>query len=232
MSNNKIIRVQNKQNLRQLENMYINNTIDNLKELTEERRKELTDKLIEYQEEFKVTKYNKDGESYEALNVKPIIIQRYFFKSINPIGNIEPKYNAEKLAIVWDLYNEIVLQVNAKIGDFTPNLTSFCTFAGITLSTFRSWKNSNDLDMRIIVEKINDVCFDTNVTMAQTGELKERSTIYRMKSEQGRAEAEQPQIHIHNEGSLDFNAINKRLEELQGFNKRKSEIIEVQKSNE
>lgn len=229
MSNNDnaIIRTQNKQNLRQLENMYINNTIDNLKELTEERRKELTDKLIEYQEKMKITKYNKDGNAYEVLNVKPIIIQRYFFKSINPIGNREPNYNAEKLAIVWDLYNEIVLQVNAKIGDFTPTLTSFCTFAGITLSTFKSWKNSVDEDMRIIVEKINDVCFDTNVTMAQKGELKERSTIYRMKAEQERVEKEQPQIHIHNEGTIDFEAMNKRLEELQGFNKRKTNVIEV-----
>lgn len=231
MSNNKMIRTQNKQNLRQLESMYVNNSIEDLSKLVEERHNELTEQLIQYQKEFKTTQYNKKGEPYEVLNVKPFIIQNYFFKSINPIGNREPNYNAEKLAIVWDLYNEIVLQINAKIGDYIPSLTSFCTFAGITLSTFRSWKKSNDEDMRIIVEKISDVCYDINVSMAQRGGLKERSTIYRMKSEQERPEKEQPQIHIHNEGSIDFNAINQRLEELQGFNKKKNDVIEVQKDN-
>lgn len=230
MSNNKIIRTENKQKLRQLENMYVNSQIDNLDELVKNRKDELMGKLEEYQDTFKVKRYTKDGTPYEIINVNPIIMQQYFFKSINPIGNREPAYNAEKLAIVWELYNDIMLQVNAKIGEFVPSLTSFCTFAGITLTTFRSWKKNNDIDMRIIVEKINDVCFDTNVTLAQRGELKERSTIYRMKSEQDRVEKEQPQIHIHNEGAIDFNAINKRLDELQGFNKKKSEAIEVQKS--
>jgi hypothetical protein len=231
MSNNKIIRAENKQELRQLENMYVNSQIDNLDLLVQEKKDELTDKLIKYQEDFKVKKYNKDGYPYYTVNINPIVIQRYFFKTINPIGNREPAYNAEKLAIVWDLYNEIVLGVNAQIGEFIPNLTGFCTFAGITLSTFKSWKRSNDPDMRIIVEKINDMCFDTNVTMAQMGSVRERSTIYRMKSEQERAEKEQPQIHIHNEG-VDFNAIDKRLKELQGFNERKSKVIEVQKIEE
>lgn len=232
MSNNKIIRTKNKQELRQLENMFVNSQIDNLDELVKERKDELIGKLEVYKEEFKTQRYTKIGTPYEVTNMNPIIIQRYFFKSINPIGNREPTYNAEKLAIVWDLYNDIVVEVNAKIGDFFPSLTSFCTFAGITLTTFKTWKKSNDLDMRIIVEKINDACFDTNVTMAQMGAVKERSTIYRMKSEQDRVEKEQPQIHIHNEEIVDFDAIDRRLKELQGFNKRKSEAIEVQKIEE
>ena len=88
---NRDIERKNKRNLRELEQVYVNGTLSNLKEIVEEKKKELEDKLIRYSEENKTTRYTKQGEAYEIPNLNPIIIQNYFFKSINPIGNREPE---------------------------------------------------------------------------------------------------------------------------------------------
>lgn len=228
--NNRAIMVENKANLRELESQYVDSVIDNLPKLVEEKKKEITDKLIDYQENCKIKKYDKKGNEYNVLNTNPLVIQNYFFKSINPISSIEPKYNAEKLGIVWDLYEDMVGLLNLNIGTVIPNLTTFCKVAGITLTTFKAYRNSSDENMRILTEKIDDICFDGNVTLAQMGMVSERSTMFRMKSEQERVEKERPVVHIHNEG-VDLGDIQKRLNEIRGFNKRKSgkepPIIEV-----
>ena len=197
-----------------------------LEEAIAKKREEIEDKLISYAEKNKIKRYDKDGKPYEVPNTNPIVIQKYFFQSINPLVNVEPKYSAEKLGIVWQLYEEMIGAINAKIGTIIPNLSSFCSFAGIRLSTFKLYKQSIDEDMRIVVEKIEDGCFDNNLTLAQMGYIKERSTVYRMKSEQERIEKETPTIHIHNE-SVDLANIKKRLNELQGFTNKKK-LVEVE----
>lgn len=206
--------------------MYINSKIDNLDELIKDRKEELVGSLVSYKENMTKTVYTTKGNSFKVPNINPIIIQNYFFKSINPIANREPMYNAEKLAIVFQLYVEIVGEVNQKIGNFIPNISSFCLFAGLTTSTFKGYSRSTDEDLRIIYEKINDYCFNSNVTLAQTGELSEKSTIYRMKIEQNKSERGEAQIHIHTDG-LNMGMIQDRLKELQEFNDKKSNAIEV-----
>lgn len=210
---NKEVRIENKHDLRVLEKMYVDSVVDNLDEIVEKRKNELTEKLRVFYE-----------KAEEKPNLRhPYIINSYFFKSINPMSNHEPKYTAEKLGIVWDLYNHILTEVNMEIGEMLPNLTSFCTFAGISLSTFKGYRNSPDEGMRIVYEKINDMCFDTQVTMAQMGTIKERSTIYRMKSEQERIEKETPAIHIHQD-SIDLGEITNRLKEIKQYNSKKKAI--------
>ena len=211
--NNKIIRQENKVGLRQLEKMYVDGVIDNLDEIVAEKKKEIVEKLQEF--------YLKLEEKPEIRN--PYLINSYFFKSINPMPNHEPKYTAEKLGIVWELYQEILTEINMNIGEMLPNLSSFCKFAGITVVTFKSYKNSPDEGLRILVEKINDECFDSQVTMAQNGLLKERSTIYRMKAEQERIEKETPAIHIHQD-TVDVGSIVNRLKEIKQYNYKKSAI--------
>ena len=104
-----------------------------------------------------------------------------------------------------------------------PSLSNFCRFAGITLSTFKGYKSSPDESLRIIVEKIDDACFDTQVTMSQYGAVKERSTIFRMKAEQERVEKETPAIHIHND-AVDLSEITNRLKEIKNYNVKKAAI--------
>ena len=210
---NKLVRKENKEQLRQLEKMYVDGVIDNLDAIVKEKKEELVQKLHEFAVE---------SVENEALN-NPYIIRSYFFKSINPMANQEPKYTAEKLAIVWGLYEDILREVNMNIGELLPSLSSFCKFAGISLSTFKGYKNSADEGLRIVVEKINDECFDTQVMMAQKGLIKERSTVYRMKAEQEKVEKETPAIHIHEE-TVDVGSIVNRLKEIKQFNYKKSAI--------
>lgn len=210
---NREIRMENKRDLRALEEMYVSGTLDNLDDIIAKRKEELTGQLTEY--------YEKLDEKPNLRN--PYIINLYFFKSINPMPNLEPKYNAEKLGLVWELYNHILCQVNMEIGEMLPSLSNFCRFAGITLSTFKGYKGSPDESLRTIVEKIDDACFDTQVTMSQYGAVKERSTIFRMKAEQERVEKETPAIHIHND-AVDLSEITNRLKEIKTYNTKKAAI--------
>lgn len=210
---NQEIRMDNKLQLRTLESMYVNGTIDNLDEIVQQRKEDLVEQLQKF---YEISK--------DKPNIRnPYVINSYFFRSINPMPNCEPKYSAEKLGIVWDLYDYILCQVNIEIGEFLPTLSSFCKFAGITLTTFKGYKSSPDEATRVVVEKISDLCFDTQVTMAQFGTTKERSTIYRMKAEQEKVEKETPEIHIH-ESSVDLGEIAHRLDEIKQFNYKKNAI--------
>lgn len=212
MTNNEV-KMENKRQLRELEKMYVDGVIDNLDEIVNKRKNELILQLQNF--------YLKLEEKPNLRS--PFIINTYFFKSINPMPNCEPKYTAEKLGIVWDLYNHILCEVNMEIGEILPTLSNFCRFAGITLTTFKSYKNSPDEAMRVVIEKISDLCFDTQVTMAQVGAVKERSTIYRMKAEQERVEKETPAIHIHQE-NVDLGEIANRLKEIKQYNFKKNAI--------
>lgn len=225
---NKQIKAKNKTDVRELEAMYVNGKIENLDRIIKDRRDSLVSKISYYQKQMKRKERDKKGKEIEALNVSPFVLQSYFFKSINPLGNKEPMYNAEKLAIVWDLYCEIVTEINMKIGDFMPNISSFCIFAGITTNTFKRYNKSADGDMVTICEKINDYCFDSNITMAQRGVVAEKSTIYRMKVEEDRGEKAVPQIHLHG-NDLNMDIVKDRLKELEEFNELKKNAIIAKK---
>lgn len=227
---NQSIMLKNKKELRELEKNYVEEVLGDINKAIENKRKEIEKKLIEYSETHKVKKRTKDGVEYEVANVNPIVIQKYFFKSISPMMNIEPTYNAEKLGIVWDLYEEMIEKISTDIGVIAPSLSGFCSFAGIRVSTFKEYRKSVDIDMRVVSEKIEDSCFDSNTTLAQFGYIKERTTVYRMKSEQERVEKEMPTVHIHNNNGVDLEQINKRLAQLGNFADKKN-FIEAKKVN-
>lgn len=224
---NEETRIKNKQEIRVIEQGYVDEEYRDLSLIVERKRKEIEDKLVKYLEDNKQVVYTKEGTPITKPNVNPLLIQKYFFQSINPLVNVEPEYSAEKLGIIWQLYEEMIGKVNAKIGVLVPNLSSFCAFAGIRLATFKRYKSSVDESMRIVVEKIEDGCFDSNVMLAQMGYVKERSTVYRMKSEQERVEKEAPQVHIHKDVT-DLNAIRNRLNEIKGFSEKKKRVEAIE----
>ena len=220
-ADNKAIQLKNKQTIVDLQKFYVSATLDNLDLVVENKKEEIIDKLLEYKEKFTKPIFDKNGyEIGKTLELKPYLVSSYFFKSINPLGNIEPEYSPEKLAIVFDLYMYLIEQVNAEIGDFAPTKTHFCKFAGITTSTLNKYKNSPVLEMRTIVEKIYDECFDSSLTMAQKGRLNERTTIFRAKSEL--EVVEKPQAHVNITANVvDLGDINDRLAQLKMFNSKK-----------
>ena len=220
---NREIMKKNQNDVRQLEQLYNTGKIDNMLEKIEERKTELVEEMIKYRERHLIPKeWDNDGNitRYE-VNVNPLVITNYFFKSITPITSQEPIYNAEKLGMVYDFYCELVAEVNDKIGYFPSSLTSFCKFAGLTLSSLRTYKNSQDYNMRVVVEKIYDQVGDENITMSQMGIVKERSTIFKMKSQNEMVEKEQPRINVNITDKPDMKKINERLKKYSSFANKK-----------
>ena len=217
------IKKENQNNLRELEQFYVEGKVDGMLEAIQQKKEELVNDMIIYAEKHnKPVKWDKEGDPIAwKVNVNPLIISNYFFKPIIPIGCQEPIYNAEKLSMVFDYYCEILAEVNDKIGDYPSSLTSFCKMAGLTLNTLRSYKNSDDYNMRIIAEKIYDQIGDENVTMSQIGAVKERSTLFKLRSQNELVEKAQPQVKVNVNAEIDITKINERLEKYKRFASKK-----------
>ena len=116
---NKYIEIKNKNKVVDLENFCVNAQINEmLPKIVEERKKEVVNQLVEFQDKYIQTKYDRYGNETKIVN--PYLISTYFFKSINPLSNVEPAYSSEKLAIVWDIYMYLIEQVNMNIYTFQP----------------------------------------------------------------------------------------------------------------
>ena len=220
-----------KYELQTLEKMFVESKIDNLDLLLSEKMKEFKTNISKLEMAAITIKEDKDGNEREIFDKKyknPVILSEYLLKSINPYKNITPEYTAESLNAVFDLYCEILAQVNSRIGTLAPSISSFCKFAGISTTTFKGYKSSPEADFRNLIDIIEDYCYDTNVAMSQSGFIKERSTVYRMKSEQEKMEKEQQKVII-NAKSVNIGEIKekvKRIQELQKYN-NKNRLIEA-----
>lgn len=209
--------------LRELEQDFINDKISNMMNSIEAKKEELIGEMQIYAEENRIpVKWDGDGNvtKYET-RLNPLVITNYFFKPIIPITSQEPIYNAEKLGMVFDYYCDLIAEVNNKIGYFPSSLTSFCKLAGITLSTLRNYKNSADLSMRIVAEKIYDQIGDDNITLSQLGAVRERTTIFKMKSQNELVEKEQPKVSISIIEKPDYERIQERLDKYKYFANKK-----------
>ena len=220
---NNEIQLSNQNKLRDLEQMYVENKIDTMFETIEEKKQELVQDMVKYANEHtKPLKWNKDGIPIgEKIEINPVVINNYFFKSIVPITSQEPEYNAEKLGMVFDYYCEILAEVNDRIGNFPSSLTSFCKLAGITLATLRNYRNSSDYSLRVVAEKIYDQIGDENITMSQMGVVREKSTIFKMKSQNEITEKEQPKISINITEKPNMERIEERLNKYKMFASKK-----------
>ena len=216
---NDFIMMENKNEIVNLENFYVNAQInDLLPKIVEERKKEVVNQLTEFQDKYIEKKYDRYGNEEKIVN--PYLISTYFFKSINPLSNTEPIYSSEKLAIVWDIYMYLIEQVNMNIAPFQPTLTHFAKFAGISLTTLKNYRNMGDSQMNILIDKIYDETLDSNLTLAQNKKLVAKSTEFRLKVENEVVEKAQPKVNVNVSAKLDLNKINSRLSEITNFNKK------------
>lgn len=217
--------------LQTLEKMFVENKIDNLDLLIKEKMDEFQLNMEEVRCKMYVTETDKDGNEKEKVITSyrnPVVLNEYLLKSINPYKNITPEYTAESLNAVFELYCTIIAETNAKLGTLAPSISSFCKFAGISSNIFKSYKSSPDDDLRNLIDIIEDYCYDTNVAMSQSGFIKERSTVYRMKSEQEKMEKEQQKVII-NTKSVNIGEVQekiKRIQELKKYN-NKNKLIEA-----
>lgn len=209
----------NQNNLRDLEQFYVEGKVDTMLETIQEKKEELVKQMIKYHDKhLKECKWDNEGKPIAwQVNINPLVINNYFFKPITPIGCQEPIYNAEKLGMVFDYYCDILAEVNDKIGNYPSSLTSFCRLAGLSFNTLRNYRNSDDYNMRIIVEKIYDQIGDENVTMSQMGVVRERSTIFKMKAQNEMVEKVQPQVKVNVNAELDMDKIQRNLDKYKNF---------------
>ena len=213
----------NRNELRKLEQFYTTNKVDTMFDTIEKKKESLIKDMIKYHDEHLVEcKWDKEGNPIDwQVDISPLVITNYFFKPITPITSQEPVYNAEKLGMVFDYYCDILANVNDKIGNFPSSLTSFCKLAGITLNTLRSYKNSTDYNMRVVVEKIYDQIGDENITMSQMGKVRERTTMFKMKAQNEIVEKLQPNININITEKPDFEKIEERIGKYKQFASKK-----------
>ncbi len=206
-----------KNQIKTLEKFYVNAQLDNLEEIVQQEKDTIINRIVEFKDKC-LTKFDEETGDIIQNGVKmtPFVISNYFFRSINNLQNIEPQYSGEHLSILWNLYLYMVEQVNLNLCEFTPNISHFCKFIGITTNGLKKMLKSSDEGIKTVVQKIYDVCYDEQMTMSELGKYNARATTFRMKSEMNIVEKETPQTVI-NIQSLDLDSINKRLNEMSKF---------------
>lgn len=220
-----------KQEIVELQKFYVNSQLDNIAELVEARKNKLVKDIDEYKMLYQEDILDSDGfpTGKTKIPITPHVLSTYFFRSINNLHNIEPQYSGEHLSVLWDLYSDMVNEVNIKLTEFTPNLSHFCRFIGISTTGFKKLKKSSDEGIRTVAEKIYDYFYDEAVTMAQLKKHNSRAMVFRMKSELERVEKEVPQVVV-NATTVDLDAFDKRISELQNFNTRVSKSNAVKEA--
>lgn len=216
------IRQQNKNNLRELEDFYVNGTIENITEKLEDLKTEKIKEMMEYRNTHQKPLLNKYGEEIGSMiEMKPVVINNYFFKSINPLSNKVPIYNAEKLALLFEYYQFLITEINDKLGNYPPSLTSFCKLAGISTNTLREYRNSSDIEMRNVVDKVYDQLGDDNLTMSQMGQVKEKSTIFKLEAQHEVMKKNQPNVNITYKEVINTDRLNSNLEKYKSLINKK-----------
>lgn len=219
---NKEIMLKNKTDLKELEQSYIDNEIAKLPDYVEKQKEIITNEIIKYVDEHQEPILNQFGAVVGTrTKLSPLVITNYFFKPITNLTCVEPMYSAEQLGIIFDYYCFIIAKINDEIGYFPSSLTSFCKLAGITLSSLRNLRNSVDYNMRVVVEKIYDQVGDENITMSQMGMVKERTTMFKMKSQNELVEKEQPKVNINITEKPNFEQIEARINKYKQFARKK-----------
>lgn len=221
----KEMQLENKTMLKNLEQDYVDNLLDELPNYLEEEKNRITSEILEYANAHKKELLNKYGDVVgEIPIISPIIINNYFFKPITKLGCIEPTYSPEKLSLVYDYYCFIIAEINDKIGYFPSSLTTFSRLAGISLTSLRQYKNSSDIHMRNIVEKIWEQIGDDNLTMSQLGQVKEKSTIFKLEAQHEVVKKNQPNINISYKEVVNLEKINSNLEKYKALINKKGDI--------
>ena len=213
MVNQEMKQLETKNELIDIEKFYVNGKLDNLDEIVNLKKKELVKKINEFM-----------SEDNRFAQHNPYLVSTYFFKTINPLTSIEPEYSPEKLAIVWDLYMYLIEQVNMNICVLQPTISHFCRFAGISINTFKNYKNTGTLEMQTLTNKISDATFDSNILLAQNSMLKDRSTIMRVKVENEVQEKPQVRVNVNVNKEIDLGQIASRLDEITKFKKTKNNM--------
>lgn len=150
------------------------------------------------------------------IEVNPNIITNTFFKPIIPL-TAKIDYNGEQLSMLYGYYNDLLLEINDRIGSFPTSLTLFCRFIGITLDDFKNLRDESDETTRLVVQKIIDDIDDANLSMAQTGSLREKPTLFRLKAQNEMIEKATPKVNVNIKANIDDSRIKGNILDYEEF---------------
>ena len=134
-------------------------------------------------------------------------------------GTIQKSFTPEELMIGLEMYRQVIAKVNEKVV-YPPSIFTFCSFIGITSTTYNNYKR--DPDRAEVIQMIEDYISGIQFTSAQIGKIKEITTIFGMKAIHGFYENPAPVI-IKNDIKLDIDEIQSQLKAL-----NKGKAIEVE----
>ena len=163
-------------------------------EVAKKKTSEEIDKYVAKHTKNTTDKYGNITDTY--VDVNPILISNTFFKSIVPL-DANPTYSAQELSKLYQYYEFLLTKINDEIGDFPSSLTLFCKLIGISLKQFQEMRASQDETIANVVEKIYNDIEEFNISMAQIGKLKERITLFKLKSQNEMEEKVTPRVNIN-----------------------------------
>ena len=154
------------------------------------------------------------------VEVNPNIITNTFFKPIVPLTT-QIIYNGEQLSMLYEYYNDLILKINDKLGAFPSSLSLFCRFIGLTIEEFKRLKENGDEITQLVVKKIIDDVDESNLSMAQAGNLKERTTLFRLKAQNEMVEKVAPKVNVNVKTNIDDERIKGNILDYQEFLRKK-----------
>lgn len=132
-------------------------------------------------------------------------------RSVSDIATVGSKsYTAQELAIALNIYVKMISDIN-KYVKMPPSKSSFCLLLGIGTETYNNYMV--DPDKANIMNVIETYITGAKLTSAQTGDLREISTMFELKSSHGFVEAQSPVV-IKHETKVDIDNIRSQLKEM------------------
>ena len=167
--------------------------------MDKELKKEIgrrVEEIKEYAKEHTKKKFYKDGSFTEYIEYSPIAVNERFLKRLQPPSEGIYMYTSTQLEEFYEAYREIVLGLNEYIGVFPTSLSSYCKLIGITVDTLRGYKDTKDINMKRVIDRIYEEIGDDNLFIAQLGQASEKSTLFKLKSQNEMEEKRSPNVNI------------------------------------
>ena len=183
-------------------------------------KKKSNEEITKYVGKHTKKVFDRQGNAIDTyVDINPILISNTFFKSLVPL-DANPTYSAQELSKLYQYYEYLLTKINDEIGDFPSSLTLFCKMIGISLKQFQEMRNSQDDSLANVVEKIYNDIEEFNISMAQIGKLKERTTLFKLKSQNEMEEKITPRVNINIKKEISEDKIKGNIDAYSSFVKK------------
>lgn len=190
-------KIANQDIVRDIQKVTQENLLPNVKQKAQE--------VSEYIE--KESKKINNSEGLTSTQIFDIITSR----SVSDIATAGSKsYTPQELAIALNIYIKMMSDIN-KYVKTPPSKSSFCLLLGIGKETYNNYMS--DPERANIMDIIDTYITGSKLSSAQTGELREISTMFELKASHGFVEAQSPVV-IKHETKVDIDDIRSQLQEM------------------